>query len=95
MMIQRMHGIDRHKRSATISVMDRSGTEIKFIQSCSDLNKYIETLGPEDAVVFETGLGSFYWADKIEKTGSKYLGGYAFFHSTIQHRKNVLFCWYE
>lgn len=65
-----MHGIDRHKRSATISVMDRSGTEIKFIQSCGDLNKYIETLGPEDAVVFETGLGSFYWADKIEKTGA-------------------------
>ena len=68
--IKRMHGIDRHKRSATISVMDRSGTEIKFIQSCGDMNKYIETLGPEDAVVFETGLGSFYWADKIEDTGA-------------------------
>lgn len=68
--IKRMHGIDRHKRSATISVMDRSGTEIRFIQSCSDLNKYIETLGPEDAVVFETGLGSFYWADKIEQKGA-------------------------
>lgn len=53
--IQRMHGIDRHKRSATISIMDRFGTEIKFIQSCCDLNKYIKTLGPQDAVVFETG----------------------------------------
>ena len=69
-MIQRFHGIDRHKRSATISVLDRSGTEIKFIQSCSDLNKYIDTLGAEDAVVFETGLGSFYWADKIEEKGA-------------------------
>jgi len=58
--IRRMHGIDRHKRSATISVMDRSGSEIKFIQSCSNLNTYIESLGPEDAVEFETGLGSFY-----------------------------------
>lgn len=70
-MIKRMHGIDRHKRSATISVMDRSGKEIKFIQSCGDMNKYIDTLGPEDAVVFETGLGSFYWADKIEETGAQ------------------------
>ena len=69
-MVQRFHGIDRHKRSATISVLDRTGAEIKFIQSCSDLNGYIETLGPEDAVVFETGLGSFYWADKIEEKGA-------------------------
>lgn len=69
-MIQRVHGIDRHKRSATISVMDREGKEIKFIRSCGDLNSYIQTLGSEDAVVFETGLGSFYWADKIEETGA-------------------------
>ncbi len=69
-MIQRVHGIDRHKRSATISVLDRNGTEIKFVQSWGDLNTYIETLGPEDAVVFETGLGSFYWADKIEEKGA-------------------------
>jgi transposase len=69
-MIQRVHGIDRHKRSATISVMDREGKEIKFIRSCADLNSYIQTLGSEDAVVFETGLGSFYWADKIEKRGA-------------------------
>ena len=69
-MIQRVHGIDRHKKSSTISVLDRSGTEVKFIHSCSNLNSYIETLGPEDAVVFETGLGSFYWADKIEAKGA-------------------------
>jgi hypothetical protein len=50
--------------------MDREGKEIKFIQSCSDLNTHIETLGPEHAVVFETGLWSFYWADKIEETGA-------------------------
>ena len=68
--MQRFHGVDRHKRSSTISVLDRTGAEIKFIQSCSDLNAYTETLGPEDAVVFETGLGSFYWADKIEEKGA-------------------------
>jgi len=50
--------------------MDRGGKEIKFIQSCGNLNTYIDTLGPEDAVVFETGLGSFYWADKIEEKGA-------------------------
>jgi transposase len=69
-MVRRFHGIDRHKRSATISVRDRTGAEAEFIQSCSDLNAYIETLGPEDAVVFETALGSFYWADKIEEKGA-------------------------
>ncbi|MFP4383610.1 MAG: hypothetical protein ACLFST_04035 [Spirochaetia bacterium] len=37
-------------------------------RSCGDLNSYIQTLGSEDAVVFETVLGSFYWADKIEET---------------------------
>lgn len=40
-MVQGFHGIDRHKRSATISVLDRTGAEIKFIQSCGDLNGYI------------------------------------------------------
>ncbi len=51
--------------------MDRDGKEIKFIQSCIDHNHYIRTIGPGDAVVFETGLGSFYWADKIEETGAQ------------------------
>ena len=41
-MIQKVHGIDLHKRSATISVMNREGKEIKFIGSCSDLNNYIQ-----------------------------------------------------
>jgi len=34
------------------------------------LDKYIQTLGPQDAVVMETGIGSFFWADKIETQGS-------------------------
>jgi transposase len=50
--------------------MNREGKEINFISSCNDLNGYIQTLGPEDAVVFETGLGSFFWADKIEERGA-------------------------
>jgi hypothetical protein len=48
-MIQRVHGIDRHKRSVTISIMNREGKEINFIfiGSCNDLNGYIQTLGPD------------------------------------------------
>jgi len=30
-MVQKFHGIDRHKWSSTISIMDRDGKEIKFI----------------------------------------------------------------
>lgn len=34
------------------------------------MDKYIQTLGPQDAVVMETGIGSFFWADKIETQGA-------------------------
>ncbi len=50
--------------------MDREGKEINFIGSCNDLNSYIQTLGSEDAFVFETGLGIFYWADNIKERGA-------------------------
>lgn len=69
-MVKRVHGIDRHKRSSTISVLNREGKEIGFISSCVDLSRYIKGLSDEDAVVFETGQGSFYWADKVEETGA-------------------------
>jgi transposase len=69
-MVKRIHGIDRHKRSSTISVLNREGLEIELISSCLDLNQYIKGLTEEDAVAFETGQGSFYWADKIEATGA-------------------------
>jgi transposase len=68
-MIEKIHGIDRHKSFSTVSVLDRDGKEIRFLGAC-DLGQYIEKLGPTDAVVLEAGGGSFYWADRIEEGGA-------------------------
>lgn len=68
-MIQRFHGIDRHKYYSTISVKNREGKETRFIGRCEDLRTYIETLGPNDAVAIESSTGSFHWADQIESRG--------------------------
>jgi len=35
---KRFHGIDLHKRYATINVRDSDGKEIQFITKCSDFN---------------------------------------------------------
>ena len=53
MMVTRFHGIDRHKKYSTVSVLDPDGKEV---------------LGPQDAVVLEASCGSFYWADRVEAT---------------------------
>ncbi len=50
-MIIRFHGIDRHKKYSTIAVLDRKGEEITFEPRCSDLEAYINNLGPEDAAL--------------------------------------------
>ena len=50
-MIKKIHGIDRHKKYSTISVLNREGQEIEFQRNCYDLKGYINSLGPEDAVV--------------------------------------------
>ncbi len=65
-MITRFHGIDKHKKYSTISVLNRKGEEVDFRQKCYDLKEYIENLGSEDAVVIESSTGAFYWADRIE-----------------------------
>ena len=65
-MIERFHGIDRHKAYSTISVLDREGREVSFF-TCHDLRRYIEDLGPTDAVVLEASGGAFWWADRIEE----------------------------
>ncbi len=49
-MITRFHGIDRHKKYSTVSVLDREGPEIRFLLSCQ-MEAYLAELGPEDAVV--------------------------------------------
>ena len=69
-MIERFHGIDRHKKHFTASVLNREGKEIKFVSKCVDLNSYIDELGAEDAVVLEASAGAFYWADRIESRGA-------------------------
>ena len=65
----RFHGIDRHKKFSTVSVLDRDGKEVPFLRSCA-MGDYLNELGPEDAVVLEASCGCFYWADRIEATGA-------------------------
>jgi len=69
-MIQRFHGMDRHKKFSTISVLNREGEEVQFLSACYDLRRYIEDLGPEDAVILEACSGAFWWADRIEAQGA-------------------------
>ena len=57
--INRFHGIDRHKHFSTISVLKREGQEIAFLLVCLDLKKYVENLGPADAVILEASTGTF------------------------------------
>ena len=70
-MIERVHGIDRHKQYSTISVLNRQGEEVQFQGACRDLKGYVEGLGPTDAVVLEASTRSFRWADQIEAKGAK------------------------
>ena len=49
-MITRFHGIDKHKKYSTISVLNRKGEEVEFKQKCYDLKECIENLGSEEAV---------------------------------------------
>jgi transposase len=69
-MIERFHGIDRHKKHFTASVLNREGKEIEFVTKCVDLRGYIEKLGAEDAVIVEASAGAFYWADLMESQGT-------------------------
>ena len=67
-MVQRFHGIDRHKNYSTVSVLDRDGQEVRFLRSCA-MEDYLAELGAEDACGGvadhpEASCGSFYWADR-------------------------------
>jgi hypothetical protein len=70
-MIERVHGIDRHKQFSTISVLNRQREEVQFQGGCREFGKYVEGLGPTDAVVLEASTGSFWWADQIEAKGAR------------------------
>ena len=70
-MNEQFHGIDLHKRYATINVRDNNGKEVQFISRCTYFQEYIDTLGEKDFVVIESINNAFYWADQIEKQGAK------------------------
>ncbi len=70
-MVKRFHGIDLHKRYATINVRDSDGKEIKFISRCRDFQQYINNLNENDSVVLESINNAFYWADQIERQGAR------------------------
>ena len=69
-MAERFHGIDRHKKHSTISVLNPEGQKVDFVSKCTDLRSYMEELGPEDAVVLEASTGTFFWADLVESRGA-------------------------
>ena len=69
-MQKRFHGIDLHKRYATINVRDSDGKEIQFITKCNEFQQYINTLDENDSVVLESINNAFYWTDQIEKQGA-------------------------
>jgi hypothetical protein len=69
-MIKRFHGIDKHKKYSTISVLNHKGEEVEFKQKYYDLKEYVVNLGPEDAVIIESSTGAFSCADQIESRGA-------------------------
>ena len=69
-MITRFHGIDKHKKYSTISVLNRKGEEVEFKQKCYDLKEYVENLGSEDVVIIESSTGAFSCADQVESRGA-------------------------
>lgn len=69
-MEKRFHGIDLHKRYATITIRDEEGSEIKHISKCADFRGYVATLAVGDMVVIESINNAFYWADQVEKQGA-------------------------
>lgn len=69
-MEKRFHGIDLHKRYATIMVRNSEGAEIQYISRCTGIREYIDSLTENDVVVIESINNAFYWADQIERQGA-------------------------
>jgi hypothetical protein len=51
MVIERVHGMDRHKRFTTISVLNREGKEVRLEGACWDPKEYMQGLGTSLPVV--------------------------------------------
>lgn len=64
------HGIDLHKKYATISVRDEAGNEERFLRAQYDIGAYVSTLGSQDAAVLEASSGALYWAERIQSQGA-------------------------
>ena len=64
------HGMDLHKKYATISVRNEEGAEEKFVRAQADIKGYVASLGSEDSVVLEASAGALYWAEKIQSQGA-------------------------
>lgn len=70
-MEKRFHGIDLHKRYATINVRNSEGSEIQHFSRCVDFSGYVGKLTSEDVVVIESINNAFYWSDQIERRGAR------------------------
>jgi len=66
----RYHGVDLHKKYATISARNEGGTEETFMKAQADIKGYVASLSSEDAVVLEASSGALYWAEKIQSQGA-------------------------
>ena len=65
------HGVDLHKKYATISVRNEEGMEEKFVRAQTDIEGYVAGLGGDDAVVVEASSGALHWAEKIRARGAR------------------------
>lgn len=69
----RYHGVDLHKRYATISVRDDSGEEVGYVAREAKFKDWVEELGAEDVVALEASSGALHWAEEIERQGARCL----------------------
>jgi transposase len=69
-MYKKFHGVDLHKRYASISTRNIDGEEINYNSECSRLRSFVDSLTPEDLVILKSVNNPFYWADEIEFKGA-------------------------
>jgi len=69
----RYHGVDLHKKYATVSVRDESGAQIAFMGREFDIEGYVGRLTSEDVVVLEASSGALFWAERIGQRGARCL----------------------
>ena len=89
-MIKRFHGIDRHKMSSTVSILNREGIEEKLVTIKGNLKNYIKESGPYDAVAIETGIDYKITAQRASLYGMGIVSDYCkYLIIRIQLRKQI------